>query len=119
MSESMWDRVEDYACQPYATVTRYCDEMDAPRWAVYQLAGQIGFQWPAWQLRARRMQRARRLLATTDWPLHVIAWCVGYTNVPAFVRRFRIWHGCPPGRWRRQQAAAVAAVKNMPFVGST
>lgn len=54
---------------------------------------------------ARRLDRARRLLAGTDRPLAEIAAACGFTHPSHLTRHFRAAFGGPPGTWR----AAVRA----------
>jgi AraC-like DNA-binding protein len=49
----------------------------------------------------RRLQEARRLLATTDLTVAAIARRVGYRDPGYFIRRFRTAHGLAPQEWRR------------------
>lgn len=49
----------------------------------------------------RRLQEARRLLATTDLTVTAVAGRVGYADPGYFVRRFRVAHGLAPQEWRR------------------
>ncbi len=52
---------------------------------------------------AARFDVARQLLRGTGVPLGEMAEVLGYADVTAFVRAFRGWAGCTPGRWRAQQ----------------
>jgi AraC-like DNA-binding protein len=54
---------------------------------------------------AARFDIARQLLRGTSVPLEEIAEVLGYAELSAFVRAFRGWAHCPPGRWR---AAALS-----------
>ncbi|MCD2196765.1 AraC family transcriptional regulator [Actinomycetospora endophytica] len=54
-------------------------------------------QW----LTERRLQEARRLLATSDLTVAAVAGRVGYPDPGYFVRRFRAAHGLTPQEWRR------------------
>lgn len=49
-----------------------------------------------------RLEKAKRLLLTTDESIKAIAWKVGYENVSFFVRLFRTHMGETPGRWRER-----------------
>ncbi|MEO0998592.1 MAG: AraC family transcriptional regulator [Pseudomonadota bacterium] len=49
-----------------------------------------------------RMQRARKLIATTNRPIVAIAQEVGYTSESAFGRAFTRWVGRAPGALRRE-----------------
>jgi AraC-like DNA-binding protein len=53
---------------------------------------------------AARFDVARQLLGGTSLPLDEIADVLGYAELSAFVRAFRGWAGCPPGRWRAAAA---------------
>jgi len=50
---------------------------------------------------ARRLDRARRLLAESDRPLAEIAAACGFTHPSHLTRHFRAAFGGPPGAWRR------------------
>lgn len=54
---------------------------------------------------AARFDVARQLLRETELNLHDIANALGYAEASAFVRAFRGWAGCTPGRWRERVAA--------------
>lgn len=56
---------------------------------------------PMKYLTAWRMQKARRLLASGNDPVGVVARRVGYVSDSAFNRSFREHFGSPPGAWRR------------------
>lgn len=47
-----------------------------------------------------RMQRATELMQDPERDLTRVALAVGYTDLPAFSRRFRAEFGVPPSRWR-------------------
>jgi AraC family transcriptional regulator len=49
---------------------------------------------------ARRLDRARRLLAATELPLTDIAAACGFTHPSHLTRHFRAAFGGPPGAWR-------------------
>ena len=49
----------------------------------------------------RRLQEARRLLATTDLTVAAITGRVGYRDPGYVIRRFRAAHGLAPQEWRR------------------
>lgn len=58
-------------------------------------------------INAARRHFACQLLRETRVPLAEVAEAVGYRDLTAFVRAFRGWEDCTPGRWRaRAQAAA-------------
>lgn len=43
-----------------------------------------------------RMEKAKALLAHTDYPVQLVAKKVGYTDVSSFSRRFTAHFGLPP-----------------------
>ena len=49
----------------------------------------------------RRLQEARRLLASTDLTVAAVATRVGYRDPGYFIRRFRAAHDLTPQEWRR------------------
>jgi AraC family transcriptional regulator len=61
----------------------------------------VSFGMPpsAW-IAARRIERARVLLKTTDQPLQQIADACGYADLSHFSHRFRAALGAPPSRYR-------------------
>ncbi|MCC5839884.1 MAG: helix-turn-helix domain-containing protein [Opitutales bacterium] len=60
---------------------------------------------PKQMLQQHRMERAHRLLTTTDLPLEDIAVTCGFAHASSFVHAFRQVHGCTPGEFRRQHPA--------------
>ena len=61
-------------------------------------SGQTPYQY----LLTQRMDRAKVLLATTDWSVREIAAQTGFTSDANFVRAFRQRVGITPGEWRKQ-----------------
>lgn len=53
-----------------------------------------------------RLDNAKRLLAETSLPVHVIATRVGYSGDAVFIRNFKKYTGCTPGRFREQAREA-------------
>ena len=51
-------------------------------------------------LTLQRMEKARALLNHTDYPVQIIAECVGYRSLSAFSRRFSEYFGEPPSRYK-------------------
>lgn len=65
---------------------------------------------PFTQLReSLRLERAQRLLATTDRPIAVIAAAVGLPDANYFARCFRRRVGCTPGVWRARERRRLEA----------
>ncbi|HYD80822.1 MAG TPA: AraC family transcriptional regulator [Paucimonas sp.] len=62
--------------------------------------GMAPYAWIA----ARRLDRARRLLRTTDLPLQQVADACGYADLSHFSHRFRAGAGVPPSRYRQLTA---------------
>jgi LacI family transcriptional regulator len=58
---------------------------------------------PAEEIRARRLELARRLLAETSLPVAAVAVRVGAGSVQAFTTLFRQSFGSPPAAWRARQ----------------
>ena len=50
-----------------------------------------------------RMEKAREFLLTTNMPISLIAENTGYEDQSAFSRRFKIFFGMSPSRYRRQR----------------
>jgi AraC-like DNA-binding protein len=58
---------------------------------------------PMQHLTYMRMQRAQRLLESTDDKLEIVAASVGYSNAFVFSRAFKRWVGCAPADYRRRR----------------
>lgn len=67
----------------------------------------VSFGMPpyAW-IGARRLDRARELLARSDLPLQQVADACGYADLSHFSHRFRAGTGVAPGRYRKVLSAA-------------
>ena len=57
------------------------------------------------ELQRLRIDEARRLLATTEFPVKKVAALVGFTDISHFTTAFRRLTGVPPGRYRAQAAS--------------
>lgn len=68
-------------------------------------------------LTALRLERAKRLLLTTDLPVTEICFAVGYDSVGSFTARFTQLVGLPPSRLRRLPDLLAAAVARLPSEG--
>lgn len=55
----------------------------------------------------KRMELAKRLLSTTQWQIKRIAFECGYANPDWFSHVFHDYVGCPPGEYRRRNAASM------------
>ena len=69
---------------------------------------------PGQFLAALRLERAKRLLLTTDLPVTEICFAVGYDSLGTFTTRFTQLVGLPPGQVRRLPHALTAAVARLP-----
>ena len=54
-----------------------------------------------------RFEVARLLLDETRLQVNTIAIALGYTETSSFVRAFKNWAGCAPGKWRARAASAA------------
>lgn len=50
----------------------------------------------------RRLERAKQLLASTDWPVSAIAEEVGYQTDKYFISLFKAYEGLTPGQYRKE-----------------
>jgi AraC-like DNA-binding protein len=55
---------------------------------------------PRAYLLTRRLERAARLLRTTDWPVNEICWAVGHSSVGSFTTSFTRMYEMTPTQWR-------------------
>jgi AraC-like DNA-binding protein len=53
--------------------------------------------------RNRRLEAARKMLATTDMPIKQIAYALGYRHTSSFVRAFAVDVGVSPSDYRRSE----------------
>lgn len=60
-------------------------------------------------VRNARLDHARIALETTEMPLKVLAYRVGYSDVTNFIHAFRGRFGCPPGRYAKARSVAAGA----------
>lgn len=71
-----------------------------------QFKREVGFTIGKW-INARRMQRARELLVTTERTVSDIAFSVGYDYHEVFCRAFRRFHGTSPTEYRERASKIV------------
>jgi LacI family transcriptional regulator len=57
---------------------------------------------PHEELRAARLELAKKLLLETDWPLPAVAQSAGLTSAPYLNYVFRRGAGCTPSEFRRR-----------------
>ncbi|UVI29011.1 AraC family transcriptional regulator [Paenibacillus spongiae] len=67
---------------------------------------QVNFSQYIWQL---RVNKAMRLLVTTNDPLQIIIESVGYLDAPNFIRKFKKETGLTPGQYRKQSSGGSFA----------
>jgi AraC family transcriptional regulator len=72
---------------------------------------------PGQFLAALRLERAKRLLLTTDLPVTEICFAVGYDSLGTFTTRFTQLVGLPPSRVRRLPDLLTEAVARLPGDG--
>jgi AraC-like DNA-binding protein len=101
-----------------------------PETSISGLAHDVGFsasqlrrafhEWlgvsPQQYLFAYRMEQARHLLETTDWPIHEIAHHLGFRSAPTFTRVFKENFHVPPAQYRqdsRPQSVAHVTLMRM------
>lgn len=85
-----------------------------PEMSISQLAHEVGFsasqlrrafhEWlgvsPQQYVFSYRMEQARHLLETTEWPIHEIARYLGFRSAPTFTRVFKENFHVPPVQYR-------------------
>ncbi len=65
-------------------------------------------------LASLRIERAKKLILTTDYSITSIAYEVGYESFPSFSRTFRALVAVSPGAFRRMRAPAAATIGTSP-----
>jgi AraC-like DNA-binding protein/ligand-binding sensor protein len=85
------------------TPERLCAEFHLSRSALYRLFADHLGEGVAAMVRARRMDRARRLLRDTTDPIRHIASACGFTDDAHFRRVFRDEHGLSAKAWRERR----------------
>ena len=69
---------------------------------------------PRAYLLTRRLERAARLLRSTDWPVNEICWAVGLKSVGSFTTSFTRMYDMSPSHWRATGAPA-SSIAMIPF----
>jgi len=90
------------------TLERLAAEVHLSRATLARRFAELVGEPPLTYLTRWRMDLATRRLRDTTEPVETIARGVGYTSEYAFNRAFSRHRGEPPGRWRRNAAAAPA-----------
>jgi AraC-like DNA-binding protein len=90
------------------TIERLAAEVHLSRATLARRFAELVGEPPLTYLTRWRMDLAARRLRDTTEPVETIARGVGYTSEYAFNRAFSRHRGQPPGRWRRNAAAALA-----------
>ncbi|WP_338553479.1 helix-turn-helix domain-containing protein [Paenibacillus sp. KS-LC4] len=85
------------------TVDKLADHAGMVRWRYSRLFKELTGEIPLHYLNGVRVERAKKLLASTDDRLFNIAQSVGYSNEYYFSRRFKQSVGLTPGQYRRHQ----------------
>lgn len=83
------------------TVNALADRANVARWQYSRLFKELTGQIPLDYLNGVRIDRAKKLLLTTDDRLYDIAQNVGFSNEYYFNRRFKQTLGISPGQYRR------------------
>lgn len=91
-------RLREKACQPGALAVILGEFGTSRRSLERHLAKHLG-HGPAVELRRVRIEHARKLLLTTDLPIHVIAERCGFTSPEYFAHAFRRETGVAPSRY--------------------
>ena len=63
---------------------------------------------PRAYLLTRRLERAARLLRTTDWPVNEVCWSVGLKSVGSFTTSFARMYEMSPTQWRASAPPATS-----------
>jgi AraC-like DNA-binding protein len=98
--------IEDHLSDPKLTVGGVAHKLDLhPDYLSHLFAEQVGQRMSRF-IAARRVERAKTLLATTDWQVKRIARETGHANPNWFCHVFSVHIGLAPGRYRRESRAA-------------
>ncbi len=62
---------------------------------------------PIRYLQAYRIQKAKKLMELSDYPLKWVAGAVGFKDIHHFTRTFTEAEGVSPGAWRRRHSAGI------------
>ena len=82
-------------------VAEIADALDVPRTRLDRLFAEKFSRSVGKEIVRQRIERAKKLLATTDKPMKAIAALCGYCNAGYFTNAFRAETGLTPKAWRR------------------
>jgi len=92
----------EHQLQQQWTIEMMCDDIHYSAPHLHRLCLQTFQRSPIQQLIYMRLERAKKLLVSTDWPIAHIANYVGYNNIFNFSNRFRRSIGVSPSQYRKQ-----------------
>lgn len=90
-----------------ATEVRACSELNVSARTLQRNLSAEGTTFKA-LVEETRMNLARHYLIDTDLSLTAIAFLLGYSELSAFSRAAKMWHGASPSMYRKQHRAAPA-----------
>lgn len=94
--------IEKHLADPTMNVGKIAEAMQLnPAYLSHLFAGQTGVRMGRY-IAARRIELAKRLLATTDWQVKRIAFESGHGNADWFSQVFHAHEGMTPGDYRRR-----------------
>ncbi len=95
------EHIEEHLSDPELTVRRIALQLDIhPDYLAHLFAGQVGQRMSA-HISARRIERAKNLLATTNWQVKRISREAGFANPNWFHHVFKVHTGQTPAAYRR------------------
>jgi AraC-like DNA-binding protein len=98
--------IEEHLSEPKLTVGRIACELNIhPYYLSHLFADQVGQRMVRF-IAALRVERAKTLLATTDWQVKRIALETGHANANWFCYVFRVLTGLTPGEYRKKVSGA-------------
>lgn len=105
-------RAKEYIDAHYLTMGRLdelCAALYVSRYYLTHLFREYGGMSPLQYALGKRMEHAKRLLASTDLPVEEVAARVGYAEAGSFIRSFRVREGCTPAAYRRAKRVGERA----------
>ena len=97
-----YDMIQRRVSEPGLTVSSIAEEVGMSDSKLSLEFKRIYQETPLECITQSRMNRAQRLLRTTEMPVKDIATECGYYDISAFNRRFKSYSGCTPQQFRQQ-----------------
>lgn len=94
------------------TVKEIANELHySPNYLSMVFKREVGYGFSEYLMRVR-MEEAKKLLREQKWKIYAVAVAVGYTDVAAFISRFKLYAGVTPNQYRMDFAGGEHETEN-------